>query len=529
MKKIEETNFILIIALFFIILSNIYGSTNVYLNIPFMNTILTYGGILGTSLIFIVSGYKIYYEIYSLKKANYSEYLKKIFSKKLLIYYLSLAILLILTNKASFISLNKLDILLSHLFLYNNLYVDYAGAINGTFWFLGSIVQFILIAPIIYKLLEKFPKFTVFLSTIITFFIKVFIYKFIFGTVPDINSNYYFIYAFQVFTAGFLFVIGMFIAKIFTENKKYNNFLLTLIALISCVSIYCICKITNFDHILFINSTQPFENSVFSYCWLHILGIFLGLLVYVMIYYSRKIRMTNINNISEYIFCIYLWHLVIINNLYTNSPLVNSTSKYPIILYAILVAICILFGVMYEKIISSFDGELFLKNNKKILKTIVVVLTIVLSCYCLLKTFEIIKPMINNYKIFASNGVTDNNPSRLIANEAEKIMTDKSSCKYIYIDGEETGYLYFYQLRYYLSPCETIHFNMYSPIINYKDINEIYDYLKNVDVNYYIIKENDKISKALNVSFDSVNGSIYKKNNNSTSIKDLFILTEKEQ
>ena len=102
-------------------------------------------------------------------------------------------------------------------------------------------------------------------------------------------------------------------------------------------------------------------------------------------------------------------------------------------------------------------------------------------------------------------------------------MTDKTSCKYIYIDGENTGYLYFYQLRYYLSPCETIHFNTYSPIINYKNINDIYEYLKDVNVKYYIIKENDEIAKALNTSFDSVNGSIYMKNDNSKNIKDLFI------
>lgn len=523
MKDAKKTNLIILISFLLIFLSNTYSYTNIYLNIPFMNTILTYGGILGTSLAFIITGYKIYLELYNLDESNYSKYLKKIFSKDALIYYVSLVLLLILTNKAAYLSQDNLDILVSHLFLYNNLYVEYAGAINGAIWFLGTIVQFILIAPLIYEFFKKFPRLTLFLSLLLTFSIKAFIYHFIFNTVPNLDDNYYFIYAFQVFTAGFLFIIGMVIAKYLMKGKKYNNFLLIFIALISCLAIYALCKIATLGSISFFSSTEPFKDNVFSYFWLHVLGIFLGFFAFVGIYYSGKIQDKKLNSISKYIFSIYIWHLVIISNLYSNSPTINGLSKYPIILYILLLGVCIAFGIVFEKIFDKIDIFSILKNKKLFLKKIVILLGVILSSYCLLKTYQILKPMINNYQTFKNNEVKDNNPSKVIASHAEQIMTDKTSCKYIYIDGENTGYLYFYQLRYYLSPCETIHFNTYSPIINYKNINDIYEYLKDVNVKYYIIKENDEIAKALNTSFDSVNGSIYMKNDNSKNIKDLFI------
>ena len=88
------------------------------------------------------------------------------------------------------------------------------------------------------------------------------------------------------------------------------------------------------------------------------------------------------------------------------------------------------------------------------------------------------------------------------------------------------GYLYFYQLRYYLAPCESIHYNSYAYIINYESYQEIYNYLSKLDVDYFIIRDNPILSNELNIKFDQINGSVFKKNKKSTNIHDLLIREE---
>ena len=98
-------------------------------------------------------------------------------------------------------------------------------------------------------------------------------------------------------------------------------------------------------------------------------------------------------------------------------------------------------------------------------------------------------------------------------------------CKYIYIDTENTGYLYFYQLRYYLSPNIIDHYNNYAYLINYGSEEQLYNYLKSIDVDYIIVRENNLLENA-GYNLDPINGTIYRLNKNASELSKILLEVE---
>lgn len=533
MKRNRNIDIIRAVAVLMVVLYHIYAITGLSTDNVILKPFLIYGGIVGVSIFFALSGFGIYNSLKNQEEKKekfvYHKYLGKRFSRLAPQYYFSLIFLLLFTSNAIYLSIDHLLTIFSHIFFFHNLYYTMAGAISGVCWTLGVTFQFYLIAPYLYKLLEKKPKLTLVSSFVVSISLKYFIFHFILATSGIDNVFLYSNYGNQVFTAIQLFIVGMFAAKKLRETKeKRNNQILNVIGIIiSIIGLYAVLRLIDITNISYLENTGIYSDCTMAYIWHNLLAIILGLLIY----FAGKLKM-NYNSIiskillfiSDYEYGIYIWHLIIIENLKNNAPYIqNLINDSPILTYIILTIISIFMGYIMTELIDKIDYKNLFEPIKKHWKKMLKILLISVSIFCLYKSIGLIKPTIENIKHYVNHNIMEVNISRKIADHADEVIVDKSNCKYAYIDTEETGYLYFYQLRYYLSPCESIHYNKYVHIINYETPEEIYEYLNGLNVNYFIIRDNPILGEELDIEFDSVNGSIFKKNEKSTNIHDLLL------
>lgn len=536
MKRNKNIDIIRAFAILMVLIYHIYAITGIATKKNIIDTFLIYGGVVGVCIFFILSGFGIYNLLRNKEdkkeKFVYHEYLGKRFLRVAPQYYISLVVVLLLTNGAAYLSSDHLLNFISHAFFFHNLFYTLAGAISGVCWTLAVIFQFYIIAPLLYKAIQKNPFITLILSFFGSLILKYLIFHFLIAPSGQTNIFLYFNYGNQIITTLEFFVIGMFIAKIFRDklpensNQKLNYFLL----IIGVVGLFFSLKLATITNISLLKNTGVYTDCTVAYIWHSLIAIALAIIIYSV----GMIRIKTDSFLGKFLlfisdneYGIYIWHLLIITNLSVNSPIAKNLIAYhPVMTYIFFTIISIAFGYIMNKIIDGIDySELLLKIKEPLIKTIKAVF-LVFILYCLYKTSNIIKPTIYNLNKYSNNDIVDKTPSKKIADHAEKIMGDKNNCKYIYIDTEKTGYLYFFQLRYYLAPCETIHYSTYVYTINYENKKNLYEYLKKVDVDYFLIRDNAVISKELNTEFDKKTGTIYKKNNKAKKLKDLFIKIE---
>jgi predicted acyltransferases len=515
MKRNRNIDIIRAIAILLVVLYHIFAITGINFNNDILSLFIEYGGIVGVSTFFILSGFGIYKSLKSSEEKNekfsYRKYMKKRFFRIAPQYYFSLLVMLFFTSNAIYISKDQILTLISHIFFFHNFFYTIAGAISGVCWTLAVTFQFYLIAPYIYKLFKKYPKITLILSYIICFVLKFIIFHYIIAPGTEYNVFLYSNYGNQIFTALQFFVSGMFIAYMLDKKYGINSIINYFMVVFFTVALYYVLKLGQCTNLSFIKNTGIYSDCEMGYIWHFILSIILSFLFYFI--GNIKLKLNSLIAkvlifISKYEYGIYLWHLIIITNLHNYSPLFkNLESSNHIILYVSLVLISILVGYLMTRIVDSFNYETLF--NKDILKQIIKILFIFFIAWICYKSYFTLKVMYKNAKIYFTSQVVDNNESKKIADNVINKINIDNNCKYIYIDNEQTGYLYFFQLRYYLSPCQGIHFNEYVYTINHGSIDDIYNYLDEKDIKYIIIRDNPTLSKYLNTEFDSKKGSIY--------------------
>ena len=223
MKRNLNIDIVRAIAILMVLVYHIYAITGITVHNKILNSFLIYGGIVGVALFLILSGYGIYcslkYQQNKKEKFEYSKYIQKRFLRIAPQYYISLIVLLLFTGNAVYLSKDHIITLVSHIFFFHNLFYTIAGAISGVCWTLALIFQFYLIAPFLFKLMEKKPKLTLVSSFILSIFFKIFIFHFLIAPSNNTNEFLYFNYGNQILTAIHFFVLGMFIAKLHLEEK----------------------------------------------------------------------------------------------------------------------------------------------------------------------------------------------------------------------------------------------------------------------------------------------------------------------
>ena len=324
-----------------------------------VRTFICLGGEIGVTAFFLLSGYGIYWSLYkteSKEKIKFRSFITKRIKKIIPAYYLNLSLALGLTSSAVYLGVEHIPNILSHIFLVHNLFVNYHGAINGVLWTMGVIVQFYFFAIPLYKIINKIGFWAVPISTFVTILCKYSVYCYI--TSQYVESAYYtsymFIYGRQLITALDNFVIGMGVAYIVLHYKGIQNKYIAFTGeVIGIIFLYVVCMygLKNGIHI----------NNISGYIWHSMVASCLGIIMFFLFYINIKDGIISkcLLKVSEYEYNIYLWHLLLINNLLQYSGQIQRMieKKHYIFVWIIFISGSFFVGILFEKLIYRSDRK----------------------------------------------------------------------------------------------------------------------------------------------------------------------------
>ena len=159
MKRIKNIDLLRAGAILYIMLYHCYTlSGKPWHAHTAIHTFLSFGGEVGVTLFFLLSGYGIYLSLASAEERghlpNWGSFMKKRCRRIMPQYYVCVTVLLIFMSTRLIGSDG-----FRHLFAYytftENLSPVTHGSINGALWTMGVIFQFYLIAPLLYRAVKK--------------------------------------------------------------------------------------------------------------------------------------------------------------------------------------------------------------------------------------------------------------------------------------------------------------------------------------------------------------------------------------
>ncbi len=310
---------VLLVAMYHFWVVGGYKSTGIEL----LNTFLSYGGEIGVTLFFILSGFGIYCCLFKEEQNHgnirYITFIKKRLKRIYPQYFACILILLLLSEGAIYISDGNLKSIFFHLLFIHNFFISTSGSINGVLWMMGVIFQFYLLSVILYKLVKKSPILIYIISIILTILLKVLIFKYLDNL--ELDNMYLFIYGRQLITALDNFLIGMVVAHMKLKNKKIKRNKWEIVKLISISLVFLVWILYGTQY------GTVYSNTIYGYLWHNITAFLLGIMVWISININlvfpkwiEKIMLF----IAKYEYGIYIWHLVIVNNLYSKSPIIKA-------------------------------------------------------------------------------------------------------------------------------------------------------------------------------------------------------------
>ena len=334
---------------------------------PYLYSSIAMSGEIGVTIFFVLSGYGIYYSLHSMEikqgEINYWKYLKKRMVRILPEYYVSLLIVILISDGGWCFTIEQAGNLLSHLFLIHNWFYQYNGSLNGVLWTMGTIFNFYLIAPILYKSFRKIGLWNVPIVIAFTMVSKYITYRFIVPT--DADGIYRWWIGRQPLPNSIdNFVIGMGIAYfVLNENGKvtdiknkfrellrnrggYTIGIIAILAMLIGIIIYSNQGITRGIN----------NNNLFSYSWYSVIAILIGCIVLIVSLQKQADEKNSIVLfrgmiwVSKYEYSIYIWHLVIINNLMSKSSTLNMIRDQGLwwVDYLVLGCLSITFGWIFS-------------------------------------------------------------------------------------------------------------------------------------------------------------------------------------
>ncbi len=330
------------------------------IKIPIINYLISLGGEIGVTAFFMLSGYGIFSSLDRMNNAiSFKGFMMKRFKRIAPQYYLNLFVVLVFTGSAVYIKKEHITNVLAHIFFVHNFKLEYSGAINGVLWTMAVIFQFYIIAVPMYKLIKKGGIPVAILSVLFTIVVKMTVFKLI-AAVPEYNINFG-VYGFwagrQLITALDNFVLGMGVAYISKKRKKIGNVMSVCVIIIGLVLLYAVIKygLKNGIH----------TNNISGYTWHSMVAVVLGFVMYGMasLKYKYFIISKSLKWIAKYEYGIYLWHLVIINNLIAYSPLIQgwmNTQRYLLIALMFLIA-SIIAGTVFSIASDALEKKIEIK------------------------------------------------------------------------------------------------------------------------------------------------------------------------
>lgn len=323
---------------------------------------LQLGGEVGVTLFFALSGFGIFYSLNSTEeregKIPYIPFLKKRCTRILPQYYTNIFLVTMIGVGAYALTTSNWKDFVSHFLMIHNLSPSYAGSLNGVLWTMGVTMQFYLIAVVLYKLLMKLKWMFLPMTVLLTVAAKTAAYYYYFTVLKDGGNSFFVGRQFCIFTVLDNFTVGMFVAWMVQRKKKDSAVLWVILTTISVVLLNIICK----NGLIYGIHT----NNISGYCWHSLVALAVGILILAFAYFpfgSDGIIVRIFRYLSKYQYGIYLWHLVVINNLLGASGFVAGLKNngHILLLYLVLGAASIITGVFMTKAID----EGLMKNWKR--------------------------------------------------------------------------------------------------------------------------------------------------------------------
>lgn len=318
----RSIDFVRGISIILIIIYHVYAISaqfgyGPHVRIPILSEILMFGGEIGVTLFFIMSGYGIYFsldkEYERTGTINIRQYMKKRWIRIAPQYYISLAVVLFLTEGAVYLSRSGAKSIFTHCLFIHNFWPDTHGSISGVLWTMGIIVQFYVVSIFLYKGMKKAPVISILCAIFITVAAKYIIFH-------VIGTEQYFIYGRQLITTLDNFMWGMFLAgcdrRQWCMQKKRILPVTMFIIMLGIFSVY----------VLYSAKRSIYADSMTGYVWHSVLAVLLTGIIFwlsrIRICFESKLC-SPFMVISKNEYGIYIWHLLIINAVLSKSSFVN--------------------------------------------------------------------------------------------------------------------------------------------------------------------------------------------------------------
>ncbi len=318
--------------------------------VPFRSRLLTtmvsLGGEIGVTAFFALSGYGIYYSLYhSAQKGSlrFGEFMKRRLRRIMPPYLLCLLATLLLTEGAGTLSGSGAGNVITHLLLIHNWFPGYFGAINGVLWTMGVIFQFYLVAILLFRAFEKWGLWMLAACVFFTVAVKAGIYHWLLPD-PASDSSLHFFAGRQLPTALDNFGAGMAVAYLGLHRPKEKSWLYLSGLLAAGVGVIALSFAGQRFGIHIDNPS--------GYLWHSGMALLLG----VMMWFGANLPVPEKNPvvklflwISKYEYSIYLWHLLLINNLIAKAPFVQTLLQegHRKTLYLIFMVLSVLTGYAF--------------------------------------------------------------------------------------------------------------------------------------------------------------------------------------
>ena len=320
-----------------------------------VQTVIRLGGEIGVTTFFALSGYGIYQSLHRMEqegKIQFFLFIKKRLKRILPQYYFNLLIVLLLTSGAIYLSTMHIWDIAAHFLLIHNLFPSYSGAINGVLWTMGVTCQFYLIAIPLYKLLNKIGLLFIPLGILCTISCKAIAFHYVLA--DFIGADNYVSYSFwigrsMIITSLDNFLIGMGVAFVTQKYREIKKKWMAVIGLaLSMAVLYFVCK----EGLIYGIHTDNWS----GYLWHSQVAISIGSIMLCSCYLGvthRNIFSRGMLWLSKYEYGIYLWHLIIIDNLIQYSSMIQGMlvgEKY-FAVEILFIIISVVVGVLFTQLI----------------------------------------------------------------------------------------------------------------------------------------------------------------------------------
>lgn len=346
----------ILMMLFYHYIQSIPGLLPANLNATILNEAI---GAVSLALFYTISGYGTYLLFESISDLKYIEFIKRRSMGIMPHYFMTWFITFLFIKPHAIGGYTLKDICAELLFVHN--YNPEGATINGVTWTIALMMQFYLVAPFVYRVVKKWP----YLSTIMFVLGSLFLARFLCGYVVKEELGGIWLVAVSMRwlpTNLGIFVLGMFAAKFkrkigcSNKIKMISLFILLFFMIIGFYKLIYLVGGTYGDGYRFV-IREPLMAACAAIClWL------VSQLEFSYESFIGKI----IQIIAKNQYGIYLWHMILFG-CFSASPLyLQNYEKHPIILFGIIYILAIMVGIIFTKLVNSYEYKRVFKALLKI-------------------------------------------------------------------------------------------------------------------------------------------------------------------